>query len=145
MVADGDVVGVAVESVLAEGENDLGFEAADLEDQASNDLVLIGLNEGVGMMVVVPAGHAGIAVAEHVVGLDAELLDGLGEFGAADLTDGLAGGRAGLADFAEFAGRGGYEAGGDAAGGVHGDGAADGESFVVGVGEEDEEAMVRHG
>ena len=85
VVADGDVVGMAVESILAKGQDNLGAKAADFKDQAGNNLVLVGLDEGVGVMVVVPTGHAGIAVLEHIVGLDTQLLDRLGQFRAPEL------------------------------------------------------------
>ena len=144
VVADGDVIRMAVQPVLPEGEDNLWTEAANLKHQTSNDFVLIGLHESVGMVVVVPTGHPRIAVAQHIVAPDAQLLDGLGEFGTPDFTDGVAGRGTGLSDLAEFTGRCGDQSRRRAACGMHRDGSADGESLVVRVGKQYQQAMVWH-
>ena len=144
VITNGDVVGVAVESVQPEGEDHLGTEATNFKHQAGHHFVLAGLNECLGMVVVVPAGHTGITVLEDLVGLDAQFLDSLSQLSATYLADGLAGGGARLTDFAEFAGSGGNQPRGHSPCRVHRDGPADGEGLVVGVGEQDEKTMIGH-
>ena len=94
------------------------------------------LMKALGMLVGGVAGHAGVAVVEEDVVVEAEDADGAGEFGL--------GGRRpksprvaapGWRISPSLAQGGGNEADGDAAGGVGGKGAADGKGFVVGVGE----------
>jgi hypothetical protein len=79
------------------------------------------------------------------VGPDAQFFDCLGQLRAADFPDGIASSGAGLPDFAELARGGGYQPRGHAASRVHRDGPANGEGLVVGVGKQNEEAMIGHG
>ena len=142
--ADGDVVGVAVEPVGPEGQHHLGAEAAHLQDQALHHDVRVGVDEGTGVIVGLPALHSRVAIAPDVVAVQAQGANGTGQLDLADVSQRFAGGRAFLTDFALLAESGGEQAHVDAAAGVGSEGAAHGERLVVGVCKAGQQSMLGH-
>ena len=121
------MVGVGVEcAVAAEGEDDVGAEGAD----AGNDV----RGEGGERLLV----ELAVLVVEDFGMGDAEDFAGGGELSAAELAELFVGG--GTAAIAAGGAGGEAEDGGfDAAIGGEGEGAPEGEAFVVGVGDDEEE------
>ncbi len=145
MVGHGDVVGMAVEAIGAEGEDDLGAETADFRHEGLDDTLGRYVDEGAGVIVGLITLHTGIAMIEKDWVLDTQgatrglqlLLTHLGQC--------LTGSRAGLANLALLSEGGAYQADIHSSGGVTGKGATDGKGLVVGVGETDEHSIAGHG
>ena len=78
VVADGDVVGVAVEPVGAEGQHHLGAEAAHLQHQAFHHLARASFDECPGVIVGLPALHPRVAVSPDIVAVQAQGAHGAG-------------------------------------------------------------------
>ena len=135
VVADGDVIGVAVEPVGAEGQHDLGAEAAHLQYQPLHHRPGVGVDERLGVVVRLPAGHSGVPVGQHLVALQSQGPHRAGKLHPAYLAQGLPGGGALLPDLPLFPQRGGDETHFDAAPRVLRQHAANREGFVVGVSE----------
>ena len=121
------VVGMGVEpAVAAEGEDDMGAEAANALNELSGDFGEWSEFE------------LGVLVVEHFVVVNTEDVAGGGEFGAAELAE-LAIGGGGAAIGAGLAVGEAKDAGFDAAAGGEGKGAAEGEALIVGMGGDAEE------
>ena len=135
LMADGDVVGMTVETVPSEGQHHLGAEPAYLLDQLLHHLFRgdIDVRQRVGVGVC--AGHSRVPVAQDPVPGESQGADGAGKLGPADLSQGLPGGRALLPDLPLFPGCSGHQAHLDSPGGVGRQCAANGKGLIVGVGE----------
>lgn len=145
VVAHGDVVGMTVEAIGAEGEDDMGAEAADLGNEGLDDFLGGDVDEGAGMVVGLIALHAGVAVVEDDRLLEAQGAAGGFQFFFTNLREGLTGGRAGLADLTLVTQRGADQADIYSPLSVAGEGASDGEGFIVGMGEANEHSITAHG
>ena len=129
------MVGVGVEAaVLAEGDDNVGLEVADAGDEFGGHLREDGELE---LAVLVEVG-----VVEELVVVDAEDVAGGGELGAAKLAEFFVG-RGGAAVGAGGAFGEADDAGFYALPGGEGEGTAEGEAFVVGMGDDAEEAKAQ--
>jgi hypothetical protein len=129
---DGGVVGVSVgAAVHAEGEDDVGADVADAGDKFGGHLGEVGELEF--------AVEVEVGVVEELVVVDVEDGAGGGELGAAEMAE-FGGGLGGAAIGAGGAFGEADDAGFDAALGGEGEGSAEGKAFVVGVGDDAEEA-----
>jgi hypothetical protein len=119
---DGGVVGVGVEAaVAAEGEDDVGADAADA------------LDEGGGEGGERAEFELAVVVVEEFVVVDAEDAAGGGELGAAEKAEFMGGGGGAAVGAGAAVGEA-EDAGFDAALGCESEGSAEGKTFVVGVG-----------
>ena len=144
MVGDGDVVGVAVQPVGAEGQHHLGAEAAYLQHQAFHHLGGAGVDEGPRMIVCFPALHPRVAVAPYVVTVQAQGADGAGKLHPANLPQRLPGRRPLLTDFALLPQRGGEQAHVHTPARVSRQRTTNRERLVVGVGKAGQQSVFGH-
>ena len=106
----GDVVGMAVQPVGAEGQHRLRPEPAHFQRQPRHHFGGIGVGKGAGVAVGLPAVHPRIAVVPDVVAAQPQGLHRAGKLHPADGPQRFPGGRAVLPDFPLLPGRGGKQA-----------------------------------